>query len=79
MAAGTIGTPRRSVASSVPGKMTPELWSLVEDHLAEGWSPEQVSRRLVIRWRPVEVDETCVGGRRRNMSNAKRADAARWT
>lgn len=37
---------RRSAASSVPGKMTPELWAQVEGRLREGWSPEQVSGRL---------------------------------
>ncbi len=36
---------RRSAASSVPGKMTPERWRLVEDRLADGWSPEQIAGR----------------------------------
>ena len=37
---------RRSAASSVPRKMTPERWRLVEGWLAEGWSPEQLAGRL---------------------------------
>ncbi len=37
---------RRSAASSVPRKMTPELWRTVEDRLVEGWSPEQIAGRL---------------------------------
>ena len=37
---------RRSAASSVARKMTPERWAMVEARLAEGWSPEQVSGRL---------------------------------
>ncbi len=37
---------RRSAASSVARKMTPELWRMAEERLAEGWSPEQVSGRL---------------------------------
>jgi len=37
---------RRSAASSVPRKMTPERWRMVEARLAEGWSPEQVAGRL---------------------------------
>ena len=37
---------RRSAASSVPGRMTPELWRLAEERLAEGRSPEQISGRL---------------------------------
>ena len=37
---------RRSAASSVPRRMTPDLWRMVEERLAEGWSPEQISGRL---------------------------------
>ncbi len=37
---------RRSAASSVARKMTPERWRLVEDRLADGWSPEQIAGRL---------------------------------
>ncbi len=37
---------RRSSASSVPRKMTSELWQMVEDRLQVGWSPEQISGRL---------------------------------
>ena len=37
---------RRSAASSVPRKMTPERWAHVEGRLAEGWSPEQIAGRL---------------------------------
>ena len=37
---------RRSAASSVPGKMTPEPWAQAGGRLREGWSPEQVSVRL---------------------------------
>ncbi len=44
---------RRSAASSVPRKMTPGLWALVEERLAEGWSPEQVSGRLRLEGHPV--------------------------
>ena len=41
-----MASARRSAASSVARKMTPELWQLVEDRLAEGWSPEQIAGRL---------------------------------
>ncbi len=44
---------RRSAASSVPRKMTPGLWALVEERLAEGWSPEQVAGRLRLEGHPV--------------------------
>ncbi len=37
---------RRSAASSVPRRMTPDRWARVEGLLAEGWSPEQVAGRL---------------------------------
>ena len=37
---------RRRAAPSVPGKMTPGLWRMVEERLAEGWSPERISGRL---------------------------------
>ncbi len=37
---------RRSAASSVPRRMTPDRWAQVEGLLAEGWSPEQVAGRL---------------------------------
>ena len=37
---------RRCAASSVPGKMTPALWRLAEERLAEGWSPEQIAGRF---------------------------------
>ena len=37
---------RRSAASSVPRRMTPDLWRMVEERLAEGWSPERISGRL---------------------------------
>lgn len=37
---------RRSAASSVARKMTPERWRMVEERLAEGWSPEQIAGRL---------------------------------
>ncbi len=37
---------RRSAASGVPRKMTPDRWARVEGLLAEGWSPEQVAGRL---------------------------------
>ena len=37
---------RRREASSTARKMTGEQWSLVEEKLDEGWSPEQVSGRL---------------------------------
>ena len=41
-------TERRHRASSVPRKMTPALWQLVEEKLAAGWSPEQISGRLLL-------------------------------
>ena len=44
---------RRSAAPSVPGKMTPELWALVEGRLAQGWSPARVSGRLRLEGHPV--------------------------
>ncbi len=44
---------RRSAASSVPRKMTPELWALVEGRLVRGWSPEQVAGRLRLEGHPV--------------------------
>ncbi len=37
---------RRKAASSVPRKVTPERWRIVEDRLADGWSPEQIACRL---------------------------------
>ena len=37
---------RRCAAPSVPRRMTPELWRMVEERLAEGWSPERISGRL---------------------------------
>ena len=37
---------RRVAASSVPRRMTPDLWRMVEERLAEGWSPERISGRL---------------------------------
>ncbi len=44
---------RRRAAPSVPSRMTPERWSMVEERLAEGWSPEQVSGRLRKEGHPV--------------------------
>jgi len=44
---------RRSAASSVPRKMTPELWRMVEERLAEGWSPEQVAGRMRLEGEPM--------------------------
>jgi len=37
---------RRTVASSVPKKMTPTLVARIESELLENWSPEQISGRL---------------------------------
>ncbi len=37
---------RRSAASSVPRRMTPDRWAHVEGFPEEGWSPEQVAGRL---------------------------------
>jgi len=31
------------VAFSVPRKMTPEMWAMVNAKLEEGWSPERIS------------------------------------
>ncbi len=36
-------TARCQEASTVPRKMTPERWVVVEDRLPEGWSPEQIA------------------------------------
>ncbi len=44
---------RRRSASSVPRKMTPELWRMVEERLVRGWSPEQVAGRLRLEGHPV--------------------------
>ena len=44
---------RRRGASSVPRKMTPGPWAMVEERLAEGWSPEQVSGRLRLEGHPM--------------------------
>ncbi len=44
---------RRRAAPSVPGKMTPGLWRMVEERLAEGWSPERVSGRLRLEGHPM--------------------------
>ena len=38
-------TTRRREASSVPRKMTPGRWEVVEGRLKEGWSPEQIAGR----------------------------------
>ena len=43
---------RRREACAVPRKMTPERWAMVEGHLREGWSPEQIAGRY---WRDGEV------------------------
>ena len=44
---------RRSAASSVPRRMTPELWALARQRLAEGWSPERVSGRMRLEGAPM--------------------------
>ncbi len=36
---------RRREVSSVPRKMTPDRWQVVEDRLREGWSPEPIAGR----------------------------------
>ena len=37
---------RRSEASSVPRKMTREIWEMIKELLTQRWSPEQISGRL---------------------------------
>ena len=44
---------RRRAASSVPRKMTPERWRMVEERLVRGWSPEQISGRLRLEGHPM--------------------------
>ncbi len=42
---------RRSRASAVAWKMTPDKWQFVTDRLEEGWSPEQISGRCRLEGR----------------------------
>lgn len=44
--ADTKAVERRAKASGVPKKLTPELIAIIETHLREEWSPEQISGRL---------------------------------
>ena len=63
---------RRVAAPSVPRRMTPGLWRMVEERLVRGWSPEQVSGRLRLeghqvagrQWiqRDVRADRRAGGG-----------------
>ncbi len=65
---------RRSAASSVPRKMTPEPVALVEGRLARGWSPEQVSGRLRLEGHPVAGRQwTC-----RHVHADRRAGGGLW-
>ena len=70
---GVTGMPRRrGAAPSVPRKMTPELWRMVEERLVRGWSPERVSGRLRLEghqvagrqwiYRHVHADRRAGGG-----------------
>ena len=45
---------RRKAASSVPGKMTPDLCAVIDEKPGEGWSPEQISGRMRL--------ESCASG-----------------
>ena len=40
---------RRQEVSSVPRKMTPDRWQVIEDRLREGWSPEQIAGRARVQ------------------------------
>ena len=65
---------RRRAAPSVPGKMTPERWRMVEERLAEGWSPERVSGRLRKEGHPVAGRQwTC-----RHVHADRRAGGGLW-
>lgn len=44
--ADTLATERRTLASRIPRRMTPEVIEKIEQHLQEKWSPEQISGRL---------------------------------
>ncbi len=44
---------RRRAASSVPSRMTPELWRMVEERLVRGWSPARVAGCLRKEGHPV--------------------------
>ncbi len=65
---------RRSAASSVPRKMTPEPVALVEGRLVRGWSPEQVAGRLRLEGHPVAGRQwTC-----RHVHADRRAGGRLW-
>ena len=36
---------QRIAALSVPWKMTPDLWRMLQDRLFQGWNPEQICGR----------------------------------
>ena len=44
---------RRKAASSVPGKMTPDLCAVIDEKPGEGWSPEQISGLMRLESCPV--------------------------
>ena len=44
---------RRKSASSVPGKMTPDLCAVIDKEPGKGWSPEQISGRMRLESCPV--------------------------
>ena len=44
---------RRKSASSVPGKMTPDLCAVIDKEPGKGWSPEQISGRMRLDSCPV--------------------------
>ncbi len=65
---------RRSAAPSVPGKMTPELWRMVEERLVRGWSPARVAGRLRLEGHPVAGRQwTC-----RHVHADRRAGGGLW-
>ncbi len=65
---------RRRSASSVPSRMTPELWRMVEERLVRGWSPEQVAGRLRLEGHPVAGRQwTC-----RHVHADRRAGGGLW-
>ena len=46
-------TARRREASSVPYRLTQEVWAEIQERLREGWSPEQISGRFRMEGRPI--------------------------
>ena len=46
-------TARRREASSVPYRLTQEVWAEIQERLREGWSPDQISGRFRMEGRPI--------------------------